>query len=115
MKIENIHLQITRNLGDYESAKLGASAKIEEGDDLMESYKAINDKLQTAFESIFKENVFVEEAKGERKPLLLNTLEYDRVKASIVANRATIDDVEKYYYIDIDVMAELLKLTRVEK
>ncbi len=115
MKIENIHLQITRNLGDYESAKLGASAKIEEGDDLMEAYKAINEKLQTAFESIFKENVFVEEAKGERKPLLLNTLEYDRVKASIIASRATIDDVEKYYYIDIDVMAELLKLTRVEK
>ena len=111
MKIENIHLQITRNLGDYESAKLGASAKIEEGDDLMEAYKAINDKLQTAFESIFKEDVFVKSPKYERKPLTLNTVDYDRVKASMVAKRATIEDVEKYYYIDIDVMKELMKLT----
>ena len=113
MKIENIHLQITRNLGDYESAKLGASAKIEGGDDLMESYKAINDKLQEAFDSIFKENVFVEAPQGERVPLMLDTVEFDRVRASIVAKRATIEDVEKYYYIDIDVMKELIKLTTI--
>ena len=111
MKPKEIFLQVTRNLGNFESVKLGASFDVTEKDDLQESYKAINDKLQAAFDSIFKENVFVEEAKGERKPLLLNTLEYDRVKASIIANRATIEDVEKYYYIDIDVMKELMKLT----
>ncbi len=111
MKPKEIFLQVTRNLGNFESVKLGASFDVTEKDDLMESYKAINDKLQTAFESIFKEDVFVKSPKYERKPLTLNTVDYDRVKASMVAKRATIEDVEKYYYIDIDVMKELMKLT----
>lgn len=115
MKIENIHLQITRNLGDYESAKLGASAKIEDGDDLMESYKAINDKLQTTFESIFKENVFVEEAKPSKEVLIKGTAKYDRVKALILQRQWDLQDVEQQFAVDIDVMIELQKLTRVEK
>lgn len=113
MKPKEIFLQVTRNLGNFESVKLGASFDVTEKDDLQESYKAINDKLQTAFNSIFKENVFVEAPQGERVPLMLDTLEFDRVRASMVAKRATIEDVEKHYYIDIDVMKELIKLTTI--
>ena len=125
MKLKEIHYQITKNIGNFESVKLGATFDVEKNDllahnvqieglaHLQESYNKINDKLQTAFDSIFKENVFVEAPQGERVPLTLNTVEFDRVRASIVAKRATIEDVEKHYYIDIDVMKELIKLTTI--
>ena len=70
----------------------------------------MKDSLTASFESLFKENVIVTEPSNERKPLIKNTVIFDRVKAALIAKTATIEDVEQHYYIDIDVMKELLIL-----
>ena len=108
MKPKEIYLQITKNLGNFESVRLGMTVELEQGDNSHESFKDMKESLTASFESLFKENVFVTEP--ERKPLVKNTVEFDRVKASLIAKRATIEDVEQHYYIDIDVMNELLIL-----
>ena len=106
MKPKEIYLQITKNLGNFESVRLGMTVELEQGDNSHESFEYMKDSLTASFESLFKENVFVTEPK--RKPLVKNTVEFDRVKAALIAKRATIEDVEQHYYIDIDVMKELL-------
>ena len=108
MKPKEIYLQITKNLGNFEGVRLGMTVELDEFETPDECFSVANDILKTNFESLFKENVFVTEP--ERKPLIKNTVEFDRVKAALIAKTATIEDVEKYYYVDIDVMKELLIL-----
>ena len=108
MKPKEIYLQITKNLGNFESVRLGITVELDEFETPDECFSVANDALKTNFESLFKENVFVTEPK--RKPLVKGTVEFDRVKAALIAKTATIEDVEKYYYVDIDVMKELLIL-----
>lgn len=108
MKPKEIYLQITKNLGNFESVRLGMTVELGQKDNAHESFEYMKDSLTASFESLFKENVFVTEPNPERKPLVKNTVEFDRVKAALIAKRATIEDVEQHYYIDIDVMKELL-------
>ena len=108
MKPKEIYLQITKNLGNYESVRLGMTIELGEKENAHESFEYMKDSLTASFESLFKENVFVTEP--ERKPLVKGTVIFDRVKAALIAKTATIEDVEKYYYVDIDVMKELLIL-----
>ena len=106
MKSKEIYLQITKNLGNFESVRLGMTVELDEFETPDVCFSVANDILKTNFESLFKENVFVTEP--ERKPLVKGTVIFDRVKAALIAKTATIEDVEKYYYVDIDVMNELL-------
>ena len=108
MKPKEIYLQITKNLGNYESVRLGMTIELDEFETPDVCFSVANDILKTNFESLFKENVFVTEP--ERKPLVKGTVEFDRVKAALIAKRATIEDVEQHYFLDIDVMKELLIL-----
>ena len=108
MKPKEIYLQITKNLGNFESVRLGMTVELDEFETPDECFSVANDILKTNFESLFKENVFVTEP--ERKPLVKGTVEFDRVKAALIAKRATIEDVEQHYFLDIDVMKELLIL-----
>ena len=108
MKPKEIYLQITKNLGNFESVRLGITVELDEFETPDECFSVANDILKTNFESLFKENVFVTEPSNERKPLIKGTIEFDRVKAALIAKRATIEDVEQHYYVDIDVMKELL-------
>ena len=108
MKPKEIYLQITKNLGNFESVRLGITVELDEFETPDECFSVANDALKTNFESLFKENVFVTEPSNERKPLVKGTIEFDRVKAALIAKRATIEDVEQHYFLDIDVMKELL-------
>ena len=123
MKAKEITLNLTRNLGNYETARMSVTYEINEGDDVVDSFKSAQLEINEAFDALFpdyNEGSYVEksdenynnETTIKKQPLKIDDDKFLKIKKRIMNGTLTIEDVEKYYELG---EREREVLTTIEK
>ena len=109
MKAKEIMLHISRSLGNYEFAKMAVTYEINEGDDVVDSFKSAQLEINEAFDALFPDynaGSYVEKSSEidhdnettiKKQPLMIDDEKFLKIKKRIMNGTLTIDDVEKYY------------------
>ena len=97
MKQEKVEIQITKNLGNYESVRLGGEWSIEENENPEQAYRSALAQLNKVFDELY--HTKQKEAQNEKKqvvefgtPLLQSICNRIAEKADL-----TLDKIEQYY------------------
>ena len=124
MKAKEITLNLTRNLGNYETARMAVTYEINEGDDVVDSFKSAQLEINEAFDALFPDYNAVsyveksseidhdDEATIKKQPLTIDDDKFLKIKKRIMNGTLTIEDVEKYYELG---EREREVLTTIEK
>mgnify|MGYP000885219698 CR=1 FL=1 len=124
MKAKEITLNLTRNLGNYETARMAVTYEINEGDDVVDSFKSAQLEINEAFDALFPdynagsyveksvESNYDNETTIKKQPLMIDDEKFLKIKKRIMNGTLTIDDVEKYYELG---EREREVLTTIEK
>jgi len=109
MKAKEIMLHISRSLGNYEFAKMAVTYEINEGDDVIDSFKSAQLEINEAFDALFPDynaGSYVEKSSEidhdnettiKKQPLMIDDEKFLKIKKRIMNGTLTIEDVEKYY------------------
>jgi hypothetical protein len=108
MKAKEIMLHISRSLGNYEFAKMAVTYEINEGDDVVDSFKSAQLEINEAFDALFPDYnavSYVEKSAEnydnemtiKKQPLKIDDDKFLKIKKRIMNGTLTIEDVEKYY------------------
>lgn len=123
MKAKEITLNLTRNLGNYETARMAVTYEINEGDDVIDSFKSAQLEINEAFDALFPDynaGSYVEksdenynnETTIKKQQLMIDDDKFLKIKKRIMNGTLTIEDVEKYYELG---EREREVLTTIEK
>ena len=124
MKAKEITLNLTRNLGNYETARMSVTYEINEGDDVIDSFKSAQLEINEAFDALFPdynagsyveksvESNYDNETTIKKQPLKIDDDKFLKIKKRIMNGTLTIEDVEKYYELG---EREREVLTTIEK
>ena len=124
MKAKEIMLHISRSLGNYEFAKMAVTYEINEGDDVVDSFKSAQLEINEAFDALFPDynaGSYVEKSSEidhdnettiKKQPLMIDDEKFLKIKKRIMNGTLTIEDVEKYYELG---EREREVLTTIEK
>ena len=128
MKAKEITLNLTRNLGNYEFARMAVTYEINEGDDVVDSFKSAQIEINEAFDALFPDyygveqyvektdNIELEGKEGTLKTELIeNSSEFNKIAKRIESGTMSISDVEEYYCLNDNVRKALEKFTRKEE
>jgi hypothetical protein len=128
MKAKEITLNLTRNLGNYEFARMAVTYEINEGDDVVDSFKSAQIEINEAFDALFPDyygveqyteksnNAALEGKEGILKTELIeNSSEFNKIAKRIESGTMSISDVEEYYCLNDNVRKALEKFTRKEE
>jgi hypothetical protein len=128
MKAKEITLNLTRNLGNYEFARMAVTYEINEGDDVVDSFKSAQIEINEAFDALFPDyygveqyteksnNAALEGKEGILKTELIeNSSEFNKIAKRIESGTMSISDVEEYYCLNDNVRQALEKFTRKEE
>jgi len=109
MKAKEIMLHISRSLGNYEFAKMAVTYEINEGDDVVDSFKSAQLEINEAFDALFPDynaGSYVEKSSEidhdnettiKKQPLMIDDEKFLKIKKRIMNGTLKIEDVEKYY------------------
>ena len=107
MKAKEITLNLTRNLGNYETARMAVTYEINEAfDALFPDYNAVSYVEKSS------EIDHDDEATIKKQPLTIDDDKFLKIKKRIMNGTLTIEDVEKYYELG---EREREVLTTIEK
>ena len=123
MKAKEITLNLTRNLGNYETARMAVTYEINEGDDVVDSFKSAQLEINEAFDALFPDynaGSYVEKSAEnydnemtiKKQQLMIDDDKFLKIKKRIMNGTLTIEDVEKYYELG---EREREVLTTIEK
>lgn len=124
MKAKEITLNLTRNLGNYETARMAVTYEINEGDDVIDSFKSAQLEINEAFDALFPdynagsyveksvESNYDNEMTIKKQQLMIDDDKFLKIKKRIMNGTLTIEDVEKYYELG---EREREVLTTIEK
>jgi len=124
MKAKEITLNLTRNLGNYETARMAVTYEINEVDDVVDSFKSAQLEINEAFDALFPdynagsyveksvESNYDNETTIKKQPLKIDDDKFLKIKKRIMNGTLTIEDVEKYYELG---EREREVLTTIEK
>lgn len=138
MKAKEITLNLTRNLGNHEFAKMAVTYEINEGDDVIDSFKSAQLEINEAFDALFPEyygyrngdnyvektgktdginviddfgttTIMYDDRKINTKTELTeNSPEYEQIKARLKKGTMTLDELKEYYELNSDITNKLL-------
>ena len=124
MKAKEITLNLTRNIGNYETARMAVTYEINEGDDVVDSFKSAQLEINEAFDALFPdynagsyveksvESNYDNEMTIKKQQLMIDDEKFLKIKKRIMNGTLTIEDVEKYYELG---EREREVLTTIEK
>lgn len=124
MKAKEITLNLTRNLGNYETARMAVTYEINERDDVIDSFKSAQLEINEAFDALFPdynagsyveksvESNYDNETTIKKQQLMIDDDKFLKIKKRIMNGTLTIEDVEKYYELG---EREREVLTTIEK
>jgi len=128
MKAKEITLNLTRNLGNYEFARMAITYEVNESDDVVDSFKSAQIEINEAFDALFPDyygveqyvektdNIELEGKEGTLKTELIeNSSEFNKIAKRIESGTMSISDVEEYYCLNDNVRKALEKLIRNEE
>ena len=123
MKAKEITLNLTRNLGNYEFARMAITYEVNEGDDVVDSFKSAQIEINEAFDALFPDyygveqyvektdNIELEGKEGTLKTELIeNSSEFNKIAKRIESGTMSISDVEEYYCLNDNVRKALENL-----
>lgn len=138
MKAKEITLNLTRNLGNYETARMAVTYEVTDDDDVMDSFVSAKMEIDEAFERLFPEyygysnnsnyvektgktdginviddfgttTIMYDDRKINTKTELTeNSPEYEQIKARLKKGTMTLDELKEYYELNSDIINKLL-------
>jgi hypothetical protein len=138
MKAKEITLNLTRNLGNYETARMAVTYEVTDDDDVVDSFVSAKMEIDEAFERLFPEyygyrngdnyvektgktdginviddfgttTIMYDDGKINTKTELTeNSPEYEQIKARLKKGTMTLDELKEYYELDSDIINKLL-------
>jgi len=124
MKAKEITLNLTRNLGNYETARMAVTYEMNDGDDVVDSFKSAQAEINEAFDALFPDyygvEQYVEKSNEQihegilKTELIENSTEFDKIVKRIKSGAMTISDVEEYYCINDSVRKALEQINKKE-
>lgn len=125
MKAKEITLNLTRNLGNYEFARMAITYEVNEGDDVVDSFKSAQIEINEAFDELFPDyygvEQYVEKSNEQihegilKTELIENSTEFDKIVKRIKSGAMTISDVEEYYCLNNNVRKALEQIIGKEE
>jgi len=125
MKAKEITLNLTRNLGNYETARMAVTYEMNDGDDVVDSFKSAQVEINEAFDALFPDyygvEQYVEKSNEQihegilKTELIENSTEFDKIVKRIKSGAMTISDVEEYYCINDSVRKALEQIIEKEE
>ena len=125
MKAKEITLNLTRNLGNYEFARMAVTYEINEGDDVVDGFKSAQIEINEAFDALFPDyygvEQYVEKSNEQihegilKTELIENSTEFDKIVKRIKSGAMTISDVEEYYCLNNNVRQALEQIIGKEE
>ncbi len=123
MKAKEITLNLTRNLGNYETARMAVTYEMNDGDDVVDSFKSAQVEINEAFDALFPDYYGVEQyvEKSDKQEyeqkteLVENSSEFNKVVKRIESGAMTISDVEEYYCLSDNVRQALEQIIGKEE
>ena len=125
MKAKEITLNLTRNLGNYETARMAVTYEMNEGDDVVDSFKSAQVEINEAFDELFPNyygvEQYVEKSNEQihegilKVELVENSTEFDKIVKRIKSGAMTISDVEEYYCLNNNVRQALEQIIGKEE
>lgn len=104
MKAKEITMQIVKNLGNYETARLEAVYELLDGEDMNVAFMSARNELESAFKAAYQKPKHI-----ERKELTMTSPELNRVCSALHNGQTDIMDVQKYFIISKEVMNLLIE------
>ena len=138
MKAKEITLNLTRNLGNYETARMAVTYEVTDDDDVVDSFVSAKMEIDEAFEQLFPEyygysnnsnyvektgktdgisviddfgttTIMYDDRKINTKTELTeNSPEYEQIKARLKKGTMTLDELKEYYELNSDIINKLL-------
>ena len=135
MKAKEITLNLTRNLGNYETARMTVTYEVTEDDDVVDSFVSAKLEINEAFDALFPEyygysnnsnyvektgdmlviddfdhaTIMYDDRKINTKTELTeNSPEYEQIKARLKKGTMTLDELKEYYELNSDIINKLL-------
>ncbi len=125
MKAKEITLNLTRNLGNYETARMAVTYEMNDGDDVVDSFKSAQVEINEAFDALFPDyygvEQYVEKSNEQihegilKVELVENSTEFDKIVKRIKSGAMTISDVEEYYCLNNNVRQALEQIIGKEE
>ena len=125
MKAKEITLNLTRNLGNYETARMAVTYEMNDGDDVVDSFKSAQVEINEAFDELFPDyygvEQYVEKSNEQihegilKTELIENSTEFDKIVKRIKSGAMTISDVEEYYCLNNNVRQALEQIIGKEE
>ena len=125
MKAKEITLNLTRNLGNYETARMAVTYEMNDGDDVVDSFKSAQAEINEAFDALFPDyygvEQYVEKSNEQihegilKTELIENSTEFDKIVKRIKSGAMTISDVEEYYCLNNNVRQALEQIIGKEE
>ena len=104
MKAKEITMQIVKNLGNYETARLEAVYELMENEtDLNLAFMSARNELEAAFNAAYQKPKQI-----ERKELTMISPELNRVCAALQNGQTDFADIQKYFIISKEVLNLLI-------
>lgn len=99
MKAKEITMQIVKNLGNYETARLEVVYELLENEtDLNIAFMSARNELEAAFEAAYQKPKHI-----ERKELTMTSAELRRVCQALANNQTDLKDLQKYFILNAEV------------
>lgn len=138
MKAKEITLNLTRNLGNYETARMAVTYEVTDDDDVVDSFVSAKMEIDEAFERLFPEyygysnnsnyvektgktdginviddfgttTIMYDDRKINTKTELTeNSPEYEQIRARLKKGTITLDELKEYYELNSDIINKLL-------
>jgi hypothetical protein len=138
MKAKEITLNLTRNLGNYETARMAVTYEVTDDDDVVDSFVSAKMEIDEAFERLFPEyygysnnsnyvektgktdginviddfgttTIMYDDRKINTKTELTeDSPEYEQIKARLKKGTMTLDELKEYYELNSDIINKLL-------
>lgn len=125
MKAKEITLNLTRNLGNYETARMAVTYEMNDDDDVIDSFKSAQVEINEAFDELFPDyygvEQYVEKSNEQihegilKVELVENSTEFDKIVKRIKSGAMTISDVEEYYCLNNNVRQALEQIIGKEE
>ena len=125
MKAKEITLNLTRNLGNYETARMAVTYEMNDDDDVVDSFKSAQVEINEAFDELFPDyygvEQYVEKSNEQihegilKTELIENSTEFDKIVKRIKSGAMTISDVEEYYCLNNNVRQALEQIIGKEE
>ena len=125
MKAKEITLNLTRNLGNYETARMAVTYEMNDDDDVIDSFKSAQVEINEAFDALFPDyygvEQYVEKSNEQihegilKTELIENSTEFDKIVKRIKSGAMTISDVEEYYCLNNNVRQALEQIIGKEE